>query len=756
MEEIVIQCKVKNTHFPFAFLDLTNTKQLPSPEFLGMFSIVLTTNQRFTNEWKNGSFEDELKRKSSNYDDDEFFRDSLQNSEQSCPLLKINWLRMIVDEGHSMGRGKGNSAILFASWITAERRWAMTGTPTRQTVAQNGLSNILGLMNYLQHDFFTHRRDGQATWQNLILRGWNAGYMASFCRLKSLLKLFMVRHTKSDIEELPPPQYCTTVLNMSSEEVTTYNTLVCAVQSNLLLTSMEGKTSGAQDSLLQRSQAKNAKEALSNVRLVCAGGTRVVPTLSDKYWDEFLSLLRDSNCPKDKYQEAQNYLHRAVTEQLSACACCGMMLSTLLVFPCGHLVCTECVDNKSTSCVVCELPFDVDDFQRLQPGFLYNWVHNIEEEQKKKRDAPQSSFHPAVDHEHLQLSEGGVGNFAPRNPDTPRRRTRKPGDGHVCEYDRWAISGECTLCWKEHDGCNLMNSHARCSVCYRMAEACPQSESKSYYIIERLVKLNEKQQWQLERNRLANPWRVEAEMPIFEQQRPVKVIVFSQFRKVLNMVGDRLLRRFGTACVAEYWGKFRKQELHKFVHDNECCCMLLGKDGSEGLDLSFVTHIILLEQVWDKSLEHQVVARAWRMGAKGAVEVEKLIAENSVEQTMRRLERANAAEDLLEEDELDIGTAEEDNSGTVQGEELSVIDDKSDEYRRAKLHYLLKGLQLIKNPYTLSFGGGTKRKPWSFADKSSSAPTAPAYPIQPTHLVSPMKRRKVGQVRFYIMDSSLA
>jgi hypothetical protein len=144
------------------------------------------------------------------------------------------------------------------------------------------------------------------------------------------------------------------------------------------------------------------------------------------------------------------------------------------------------------------------------------------------------------------------------------------------------------------------------------------------------------------------------------------------------------------------------------------------------------------------------------MGAKGAVEVEKLIAENSVEQTMRRLERANAAEDMLEEDELDIGTAEEENSGTIQGEELSVIDDKSDEYRRAKLHYLLKGLQLIKNPYTLSFGGGTKRKPWSFADMSCSAPTGPAYPIQPTHLVSPMKRRKVGQVRFDIIDSSLA
>lgn len=72
-------------------------------------------------------------------------------------------------------------------------------------------------------------------------------------------------------------------------------------------------------------------------------------------------------------------------------------------------------------------------------------------------------------------------------------------------------------------------------------------------------------------------------------RRPVKIIVFSQFRKALNMVGDRLLRRFGQACVSEYWGRYRTTELAKFTRDPECFLMLLGKDGSEGLDLSFVT-----------------------------------------------------------------------------------------------------------------------------------------------------------------------
>jgi hypothetical protein len=67
------------------------------------------------------------------------------------------------------------------------------------------------------------------------------------------------------------------------------------------------------------------------------------------------------------------------------------------------------------------------------------------------------------------------------------------------------------------------------------------------------------------------------------------VIVFSQYQKALNLVGDRLLGRLGTACVAEYTGKYRTEELHRFTVDDQCFCILLSKDGSEGLDLSFVT-----------------------------------------------------------------------------------------------------------------------------------------------------------------------
>jgi hypothetical protein len=192
------------------------------------------------------------------------------------------------------------------------------------------------------------------------------------------------------------------------------------------------------------------------------------------------------------------------------------------------------------------------------------------------------------------------------------------------------------------------------------------------------------------------------------KKRPLKVIIFSQFRKVLNMTGDRLLRRFGNGCVAEYWGTFRKKELHKFINDDGCFCMLLGKDGSEGLDLSFVTHIIFLEQVWDKSLENQAVARAWRMGAKGRVSVETLIAQKSIEETMASLDK-----------DLERGTFG--SSNEIRGIRSIVEGNKASEYQRAKVSALLNSVKLITNSNTIAFGAGAKRKAAELNAKAAAA-----------------------------------
>ena len=52
--------------------------------------------------------------------------------------------------------------------------------------------------------------------------------------------------------------------------------------------------------------------------------------------------------------------------------------------------------------------------------------------------------------------------------------------------------------------------------------------------------------------------------------------------------------------------------------------LCLFREGSHGLDLSFVTHIFLLEPIHDAALLEQVVSRANRLGATAPVQVETI------------------------------------------------------------------------------------------------------------------------------------
>ena len=191
---------------------------------------------------------------------------------------------------------------------------------------------------------------------------------------------------------------------------------------------------------------------------------------------------------------------------------------------------------------------------------------------------------------------------------------------------------------------------------------CPRKESKSHYLTKKLVNLFEEYNFNKNEHNRSRYFV------------SLKVIIFSQFRQILNVVGDRLLRRFGPARIAEYWGSYRSQELSKFVHDDRCFVLLLGKDGSHGLDLSFVTHIFFMDEILDKSLESQVISRAYRMGAntkdgRGVV-VEKLVARDTIEEIIEASSKSGYQKD-----------------------------DRDKSEQQTKLHFLLKRLKPIRKLY---------------------------------------------------------
>jgi len=165
----------------------------------------------------------------------------------------------------------------------------------------------------------------------------------------------------------------------------------------------------------------------------------------------------------------------------------------------------------------------------------------------------------------------------------------------------------------------------------------------------------------------------------------------------LDLVGDRLIRRFGYACVAQYWGAIRNSDLERFTKSDDCFCMLLSKEGSHGLDLSFVTHIFFMDEIFDKSLESQVVARAYRMGATENVFVEQLVSRHSIEELLVLMNKRDQSDDTLYSNTKSMEDFKSDYYGSDI--KLSFTEDSSNNNMakaQAKVRYLLSGVKLIR------------------------------------------------------------
>jgi hypothetical protein len=80
----------------------------------------------------------------------------------------------------------------------------------------------------------------------------------------------------------------------------------------------------------------------------------------------------------------------------------------------------------------------------------------------------------------------------------------------------------------------------------------------------------------------------------------------------------------GNNFITSWHGQRILNEIPWQVREEETQVLLLQQEGSTGLDLSFATHIFLLERVHNPGLRNQIVSRAHRVGATGPVTVQLL------------------------------------------------------------------------------------------------------------------------------------
>lgn len=117
--------------------------ELPAPTELMKYDVVLFTRNRFEQEIQDGA--DNLGRRyvagvsracicpyigATRIPDCNCFG---SGTVYESPVLKLHWLRIIIDEGHNFSSATSN-AVLVAKQIQAERRWVVSGTPAKDLV----------------------------------------------------------------------------------------------------------------------------------------------------------------------------------------------------------------------------------------------------------------------------------------------------------------------------------------------------------------------------------------------------------------------------------------------------------------------------------------------------------------------------------------------------------------------------------------------------------------------------------------------
>ena len=133
-----------------------------------------------------------------------------------------------------------------------------------------------------------------------------------------------------------------------------------------------------------------------------------------------------------------------------------------------------------------------------------------------------------------------------------------------------------------------------------------------------------------------------------------KVLLFSQFTSMLDIIRNSLDEQNIGHCTIEGKTRDRKAEIVKFCEDPDVWVFLLSlRAGGTGLTLTEADTVILFDPWWNPMVEQQAMDRAHRIGQLKTVNVYKLVTKGTVEEKVVALQekKKQLFEALVEEQE---------------------------------------------------------------------------------------------------------
>ncbi|SFB09549.1 MULTISPECIES: DEAD/DEAH box helicase [unclassified Bacillus (in: firmicutes)] len=144
-----------------------------------------------------------------------------------------------------------------------------------------------------------------------------------------------------------------------------------------------------------------------------------------------------------------------------------------------------------------------------------------------------------------------------------------------------------------------------------------------------------------------------------------RVLIFSQFTKMLNLIGKELTEQ-GLAFFyldGQTPSEERVEVCHRFNEGERDLFLISLKAGGTGLNLTGADTVILYDLWWNPAVEEQAADRAHRMGQKNVVQVIKLVSRGTIEEKMNELQekKRNLIEEIIDpEQKENFSLTEED------------------------------------------------------------------------------------------------
>ena len=136
-------------------------------------------------------------------------------------------------------------------------------------------------------------------------------------------------------------------------------------------------------------------------------------------------------------------------------------------------------------------------------------------------------------------------------------------------------------------------------------------------------------------------------------ERQEKVLLFTQFREIIDPLAEHLTAIFGRPGLVLHGATGvgeRRGLVARFQSDDGPPFFILSlKAGGTGLNLTAASHVVHFDRWWNPAVENQATDRAFRIGQRRNVLVHKFLTTGTVEERIDEMiaEKRKLADDIL-------------------------------------------------------------------------------------------------------------